>query len=122
MSDRNAALYFAWNRPDEANAQLGILDNRFATIFKIRRVDWPRSEHLAGPAIDQGIEGTIEYQMLANYRVFAERTQAWTGNPLRIVERIAATQTLLDENFLASIDTLIVISLDGWRARQTAKP
>lgn len=121
MSKRNVALYFGWNRPDEANAQLGILDNRFATIFEIRRVDWPRSEHLAGPAVDQGIEGTLEYLVLANYRLFAERSQAWTGTPPRIAERIAATQTLLDENFLSSIDTLIVISLDGWRARQTAK-
>jgi hypothetical protein len=122
MSDRNVALYFGWNRPDEANAQLGILDNRFATIFEIRRVDWPRFEYLAGPAIDQGIEGTLEHQVLANYRLFAERAQAWTGNPPRIVERMAAMQTLLDEKFLSSIDTLIVISLDGWRARQTAQP
>jgi|HubBroStandDraft_5_1064220.scaffolds.fasta_scaffold01655_9 hypothetical protein len=122
MSERNVALYFAWNRPDEANAQLGILDNRWATIFEIRRVDWPRFEYLAGPAIDQGIEGTLEHQVLANYRVFAEKTQAWTRNPIRIVERIAATRTLLDEDFLSSIDTLIVISLDGWRARQTAEP
>jgi len=34
MSDRNVALYFAWNRPDETNAQLGILDKRWATIFE----------------------------------------------------------------------------------------
>ena len=122
MSGRNVALYFAWNRPDEANAQLGVLDNRWATIFEIRRVNWPRSERLAGPAIDQGIEGTLQYQVLENYRVFAERMQAWTGNSPRIVERIAATQTLLDEDFLASLDTLIIISLDSWRARQTAKP
>lgn len=85
-------------------------------------MDWPRFEHLAAPAIDQGIEGTLEYQVLANYRQFAERAQAWTGTPPRIVERFAATQTLLDENFRSSIDTLIVISLDGWRARQSAKP
>ena len=122
MSGRNVALYSAWNRPDEANAELGVLDNRWATIFEIRRVNWPRSERLAGPAIDQGIEGTLQYQVLENYRVFAERMQAWTGNSPRIVERIAATQTLLDEDFLASLDTLIIISLDSWRARQTAKP
>ena len=48
MSDPKVALYIAWNRPDEANAQLGILDNRWATIFENRRVNWPRSEHLAG--------------------------------------------------------------------------
>jgi hypothetical protein len=122
VSGRNVALYSAWNRPDEANAELGVLDNRWATIFEIRRVNWPRSERLAGPAIDQGIEGTLQYQVLENYRVFAERMQAWTGNSPRIVERIAATQTLLDEDFLASLDTLIIISLDSWRARQTAKP
>jgi hypothetical protein len=122
MSNRNVALYFAWNRPDEANAQLGILDNRWATIFEIRRVNWPKSEHLAGPAKDQGIDGTLEYHVLANYQTFAQRTQAWTENPLKIVERIAATQTLLDEEFLSGIDTLIVISLDSWRARQTAEP
>jgi hypothetical protein len=122
MSDRNVALYFAWNRPDEANAQLGILDNRFAALFEIRRVNWPTFEHLAGLAIDQGIGGTLEYQVLANYQVFADMTEIWTGNPLRIVERTAATQTLLDEDFFASSDTLIVISFDSWRAAQTATP
>jgi hypothetical protein len=81
ISDRNVALYFAWNRPGEANAHLGILDDRFATIFEIRRVNWPKSEHLAGPAINQGIEGTLEHQVLAGYRAFAQKRLAWTGNP-----------------------------------------
>lgn len=122
MSNRNVALYFAWDRRSEVKAQLGLLDNRWATIFEIRRVNWPKSEHLAAPTIDQGIDGTLEHHVLANYQTFAKRTQAWTGNPVRIAERIAATRTLLDGDLLSGIDTLIVVSLDSWRARQTAEP
>jgi hypothetical protein len=122
VSNRTVALYFAWNRPAESSTQLGILDNRWATIFEIRRVHWPRSEHLADPSIDQGIEGTLDHHVLPNYQLFAERVQAWTGRPLKVAERRRATRTLLDADFLSSIDTLIVISLDSWRSRQLAEP
>jgi hypothetical protein len=121
MSGRHVALYFAWNRSDEVGAQLGILDNRFASLFEIRRIYWPQYEHFAGAAFDQGIAGTLDHQVLANYNLFAERTKAWTGNALRVQERVAATQTLLDDAFLSTLDTLIVISLDSLRVRQTAE-
>ena len=122
MSDRKVALYFAWNRPEEANAQLGVLDNRFAALFEIRRVNWPNAEYLADPMFDQGIAGTLDHQVRANYVLFADRTKAWSGNRLRVDERIATTRTLLDEGFLANIDTLVIISLDSLRARQTVEP
>jgi hypothetical protein len=122
MLNRRIAMYFAWSRPDEDGAQLGTLDHRFAALFEIRRAYWPQFEHLAGPAIDQGIAGTLDHEVLSNYNVFAERTQAWTGTPLRIDQRIAATRTMLDDAFLSGLDTLIIISLDSLRIRQTAEP
>jgi hypothetical protein len=38
MSGRQVALYFAWSRPDEVTAPLGILDNRFPALFEVRRL------------------------------------------------------------------------------------
>jgi len=37
-SARQVASYFAWRRPDEAAAPLGILEDRFAAPFELRRL------------------------------------------------------------------------------------
>jgi hypothetical protein len=40
-SARQVAMYFAWSRPDEAAAPLGILEDRFPALFELRRLRWP---------------------------------------------------------------------------------
>jgi hypothetical protein len=75
MVGRHVALYFAWNRPEET----GVPDNRFASLFEIRRIYW-------------------------------ERTKAWTGNLLRLEERVAATRTLFDDVYLSTIDSSTIWS------------
>ena len=66
-------MYFAWSRPDEENAQLGTLENRFTALFESRRIQWPRQEHLADPAkFDQGIAGFLDHILLANFAMFAD--------------------------------------------------
>jgi hypothetical protein len=122
VAGRHVALYFAWSRPDEVAAPLGILEDRFPALFELRRTFWPRFEQFADPRqFDQGIEGFLDNIQLANFRLFADSAAAWTGNPVRRGERgSAAGRCALDAGFLAGVDTLVVISFDSARTRQQA--
>src|SRR5271167_4939741 len=96
MTGRQVALYFAWSRPDEIA---------------------PRLEQFADPAdYDQGIEGFLDNIQLANFKLFAELTASWTGNPVRFAERgTEAGPRALDAEFLSGVDTLIIMSFDSSR-------
>jgi hypothetical protein len=120
--NRNVAVYFSLSRPDEIAAPLEILENRFAALFEIRRLFWPRFENLADPEkFDQGIAGFIENILLENFRMFLELAQGWSGGPVRVAHRkTAASHVLLDAKFLSGIDTLVVISFDSLRTQQQA--
>jgi hypothetical protein len=122
MAGRQVALYFAWSRPDEVAAPLGVLEDRFPALFEVRRLSWPRFEQFADPAaFDQGISGFLDNIQLTNFKLFAERVEAWTGNSVRHAERrTAAGLTALDGGFLDGVDTLIVISFDSSRTAQKA--
>jgi hypothetical protein len=119
---RQVALYFAWSRPDEVAAPLGVLENRFPALFELRRLFWPRFEQFADPAtFDQGIAGFLDNIQLANFKLFADLAASWSGNPVRLAERrTAAGMCALDGAFLSGVDTLIVISFDSSRTRQQA--
>lgn len=122
MAGRQVALYFSWSRPDEVDASLGILENRFPALFELRRLFWPRLEQFADPfKYDQGIGGFLDHVQLANFTLFADSVGSWTGNPVRRAERrTAAGVCALDARFLAGVDTLIIISFDSSRAQQHA--
>ena len=122
MTGRHVALYFAWSRPDEVAAPLGILEDRFPALFELRRMFWPRFEQFADPAkFDQGIGGFLDHIQLANFKLFADMAEAWSGNPVRCAERrTQAGPRALDDEFLAGVDTLIVISFDSSRTQQRA--
>lgn len=122
MAGRKIALYFAWSRPDEVAAPLGILENRFPALFELRRLFWPRFEQFADPAtFDQGVGGFLDNIQLANFKLFADLAASWTGNPVRRAERRTdAGLCALDDEFLAAIDTLVIISFDSSRTRQQA--
>lgn len=124
MAGRQVALYFAWSRPEEVAAPLGVLEDRFPALFELRRMFWPRFEHFADPEkFDQGVGGFLDHIQLANFEHFAELAAEWTGNPVRRAERgTQAGVTALDAGFLAGIDTLIVISFDSSRTAQQASP
>lgn len=122
MAGRQVALYVAWSRPDEIAAPLGILEDRFAALFEFRRVYWPRFEQFADPVkFDQGVEGFLDNIELANYKLFADLAASWTGKPVRRAERRTDVgQCALDAEFLAGVDTLVVISFDSSRTEQQA--
>src|SRR5579862_9828831 len=99
---RQVALYFAWSRPDEVAAPIGILEDRFPALFEVRRMHWPRLEQFADPAqFDQGIGGFLDTVQLANFKLFADLAASWTGTPVRQVERRTdAALYVLDAEFL----------------------
>jgi hypothetical protein len=120
MNGRKVALYFAWSRPDEIAAPLGVLEGRFPALFELRRLAWPGLEQFANPAIfDQGIGGFLDHIQLANFKVFAGLVASWTGNPIKFAERRTEQRfTALDAAFLEGVDTLIVMSYESDRTRQ----
>ena len=122
MSGRQVAWYFAWSRPDEVAAPLGVLEDRFPALFELRRMNWPRFEQFADPAkFDQGVGGFLDNIQLANFKLFADLAASWTGNPVRRAERRTdAGSVALDDAFLAGVDTLVIISFDSSRTRQQA--
>jgi hypothetical protein len=122
MAGRHVALYFSWSRPDEVAAPLGVLEDRFPALFELRRMFWPRFEQFADPAkFDQGVGGFLDNIQMANFKLFADLAAFWTGNPVRCAERRTdAALCALDAEFLAGVDTLIVISFDSSRTQQQA--
>jgi hypothetical protein len=122
MPGRQVVLYFAWSRPDEVAAPLGILENRFPALFELRRMFWPRFEQFADPVtFDQGVGGFLDNIQLANFKLFTDLAASWTGNPVRSAERRTdAGLCALDAGFLVGVDTLVVISFDSSRTEQRA--
>ncbi len=127
MTSRRFGLYFSWSRPQEVNADLGLLDNRFPTLFEFRRILWPEFERLSDPRqFSQLIDGFLDHVVLSDFRHFQEVVRQETGNEVMLVQREAGgTSTIhLDETILQGIDTLIIVSLDHVRAsgNQAAAP
>jgi hypothetical protein len=122
MTGRQIALYFAWSRPDEIAAPLGILEDRFPALFEVRRMQWPRLEHFADAIqFDQGVGGFLDHIQLANFKHFTDLASSWTRNPVRIAERRTdAAVRVLDAELLHGVDTLIIISFDSSRTQQRA--
>jgi hypothetical protein len=122
MAGRQVALYFAWSRPDEVAAPLGILEDRFPALFELRRMQWPRLEQFADPAhFDQGVGGFLDNIQLVNFKLFADLAASWTGNPVpRVERRTDAGPRRIDADFLRGVDTLVIISFDSSRTQQRA--
>src|SRR5580698_7526039 len=120
MAGRQVAMYFAWSRPDEVAAPLGILEDRFPALFELRRMHWPQLEQFADPVkFDQGVGGFLDNLQLANFKLFADLAASWTGNPVRRAERgTESGLCALDAAFLDGVDTLIIVSFDSSRTRQ----
>jgi hypothetical protein len=121
MIGRNILMYFPWSRPDEESAPLGNLNNRFGALFELRRLQWPKYEDLADvEQFNQGIAGFLDNILLRNYSQFREDMRLRQGNVVRIVERCTSEgkSTLLDGDFLDSVDILIIVSFDSQRTGQ----
>lgn len=125
MTTRNVLVYYAWSRQGESGAPLGVIEDRFPTLFESRRMVYPRFHELSDPhQYDQGIAGFLDYIMKQNFVMFVELATALTGPRVREIERCADDGSLvpLDAHLLDGVDTLIVISFDSLRTGQSAHP
>lgn len=122
---RRVSIYFSWSRPQELGANLGILDNRYPTLFEFRRAIWPLFEHAADPALfSQDISGFLDHVVLSDFKAFDRVISEATGNPISIIQREGSTPPVreLDDDLLRNVDTLIIISLDHFRTEQHPSP
>jgi hypothetical protein len=116
-------MYFSWDREAETGVSVGVLNNRFPTLYELRRQFWPRYESLADAPGGQDIEGYLQAVFFQNYVVFAEQVAAHTAKPVDQIERrTAGGETLLTDEFLGGYDTLIIISFDSKRTKQAITP
>ena len=123
MTGRRIAVYYAWSRPGEIGAPLGVIENRFPALFEIRRMLYPRLQEFTDPSrFTQSVAGFLDHIMKPNYTDFVELASGWTGQPVVEFERIGddGTQVLLDDDLVDGLDTLIVISFDSVRTGQRA--
>jgi hypothetical protein len=123
MGARKLVVYYAWSRQGEVGAPLGVIENRFPTLFESRRMGFPRFEALSDPQrFDQSIAGFLDHIMKHNFTAFVELAAEHTGHPVVEIERGAddGRTTALDDGLLAGADTLVVISFDSVRTGQAA--
>jgi hypothetical protein len=101
---------------------LAVIDDRFAAIFELRRLFYPKFEELSDTdLIDQGIAGFLDHIQKPNFQAFAQQAEALTGRKVLQIERTSdeGAMTLLD-GVLAGVDTIVVISFDSLRTQQRA--
>lgn len=116
---RRFTMYISWNYPAEAGADVADFDNRFITVLEARRQAWPRLESLRGT--DQGIAPQMDHGIVDAFSPFRKSMEELTGHAVPLLQRVDKQENnqLLDERVLADTDTLMLISLDHQRTRQT---
>ncbi len=124
MENRRFVLYFAWDRAKETTKNLGILDNRYPTLFELRRFAWPALEALSEPSIyNQEIDGFLDNIVLSDFAMFCDDVKTYTGTDAKVVQRsYGGKHTALTSELLGECDTLIVISLDHDVTNQSPEP
>jgi len=124
MASRHFALYFSWSRPqEELRSPLGVLENRYPSLFEFRRALWPQIEQFRDQALfDQGIAGFLDHVVLSDFEVFRKFIKGETGNEVPVIQREGDKPPTgqLDDSLLRGVDTLIVVSLDHYRTSQQA--
>jgi hypothetical protein len=121
--NRRVGVYYAWSRPEEVAAPLGVIDNRFPTLFESRRILYPRYAELADPHdYDQGIGGFLDNILRRNFVAFVDHARSVSGRAVAEVERVDGdgVLTAITDDFAAGLDTLVLISFDSQRAEQSA--
>lgn len=121
MAGRRFGIYFAWSRPEEIGAEMGVLENRYPALYEFRRAHWPDIEPLKNPPYKQDISGFLDHIILHDFELFAKVVREASGNQVKIIQRVNQPPTQeLDRDFLKDFDTLIVVSLDHFRTNQNA--
>jgi hypothetical protein len=121
---RRVSIYVSWSYPAESGRELRELDNRFSTMFEVRRVQWPRWEWAGDQrTYEQGIAGSLElfFRSWMPFQILAGEV---TGHRVPVFQRIDQAGYFLpmDERVLGDADTLLVFSLDHMITDQRAAP
>ncbi|MCF7552307.1 hypothetical protein [Pseudonocardia sp. WMMC193] len=123
MVGHRVLVYYAWNRPAEAGAPHAVIEDRFPALFESRRMLFPQWQELADPErVDQGIGGFLDHVLTPNFAAFVAEAAQSTGVPVPEVERVdgGGVSTALDQDLLGAADTVVVVSFDSLRTRQSA--
>jgi hypothetical protein len=121
---RRTVVYYSWDAAGEIDTPLEIIENRFPTLFELRRILYPRYESLSDPKeYEQGIAGFFNYVLRQNFLAFVEQTRA-SGGSVTETERVSrdGSSMTLTPVLLESATTLLIISFDSLRTQQKPTP
>ncbi len=102
MTGRKVVVYYTWSHPEEVNAPLGVIEDRYPTLFEGRRILYPALEELSDRArFDQSVAGFLDNILKRNFAAFVEQTSVQTGHPVIEAMRAAADgkHTPIDADF-----------------------
>lgn len=118
-SNRKFALYFAWDKQDEAGRPLDKLNNRFPALYELRRAAWPILQYLKGG--EQGIAGFLDRVVLGDFAAFLQIVTEETGvDPTVITGReLDGTGHPLCEVFASNPHTVVIVSIDHFRSQRS---
>jgi hypothetical protein len=117
-SGRQFALYFSWDKQEEAGRPLATLNDRFPALFELRRAAWPMLRNLADG--EQGIAGFLDRIVLGDFAMFLKIVSDETGLKPIVASHVELDGTAhpLGETVSDEVHTLIVVSLDHVRTGQ----
>jgi len=104
---------------------LGILENRFPTLFDLHRALWPVFERLRDPSqFHPSIEGFLDHVILADFERFRQVIKTLTGHEVPVIQRAGDKPPTgqLHDDLLKNLDRLIVVILDHFRTSQAGTP
>jgi hypothetical protein len=117
---RRTVVYYSWDATREIEAPLEVIENRFPTLYELRRILFPRYASLADPkTYEQGIAGFLDHVLRENFLAFVQETRAAGGSVAEAVrvERDGRS-TALSAPLLESASTLLIVSFDSCRTGQ----
>jgi len=110
--NRRTVVYYSWDATREIDAPLEVIENRFPTLFELRRILYPRYESLSDPmSYPQGIAGFLNHVLRENFLAFVEQARA-AGGSVEEIERVRGDggSTALTPALFESATTLLIIS------------
>src|SRR6185437_1899773 len=119
---RRVSMYVSWSYPAEAGRELYELNNRYSTMWEVRRSAYPKYEEMAGnpQTYVQGIDGTLEL-FKRDWEPFREHVSELSEHPVPYIERIDPGGHIftIDDRMLEDVDTLLLLSLDHQLTKQS---
>src|SRR5262249_7411004 len=113
LMGRRVGVYFCWSQHRE-NVPLAVLEHRYPALFEFRRLIWPSYEQARDPArYRQDVSGFLDHVVLSDFQRMLTVAQEATGVApvLRQREAYGEARHELDDEWLGSLDSLVLVSL-----------